>query len=166
MKNLRMFQAAIVIFLVSLVVGCSDQLTSSGESENFELSKTPGKEVIPTVEESSSPDNYFRIQIRLKPHRAYTFNASNTGFDELNSIDIENLSIDADDVVADSDKNEGECQDILVLGNTTDDGLLSCHSRGFNFKEIIVENTGSRMLDLDVAIGGMKKKYIFPVDSE
>lgn len=160
MKNLKMFPTAIVLCVISIFAGCSDQLNSPGDSESFRLTGNHGKEVIPTVEESFSPDKYFRIQIKLKPHRVYRFNALNTGFDEINSIDVENLLPEA------SSEYPTECQDILIYGSTTDGDALDCHSKGFNLKEVIVENTGSKILDLDVSLEGVKKKYEFPVDSE
>ncbi len=154
MSNLKIFKTAIVIFVVSLLAGCSDQLTSPG-SGNFESSNKTKQEAASTVEKSITKDQYFRIQIKLKPHRAYIFNVSNTNFYAINSIDVQNLSLDPN-----SDRYLNKCQDIIVYGSTTDDVLLNCHSTGLNLKEIVVENISSKMLDLNVTLGGLKKSGI------
>lgn len=159
MKNLKMFQMVFAIIAVSLLVGCSDQLTSPADSENIEYSNKTKKEVVPTVE-SLSADRYLRVQIRLKPNRIYSFNELNTGFAEINAISIDNLSFDLPE---DGDINE--CSNITVY-NTSDGYVLNCQSKGFKSKEIILVNTSSSLMDLDVVLAGIKKRIPVPVDSE
>ncbi len=162
MKNLKIIRTLIVIFIALLLIGCSDQLTSSGESENFEPTKSTGKGYIPEVDMRLSIDKFFRIQIVLKPYRSYTFNASNTGFVEFNSINIKNLSLPLN-----IDPYTTECHNIFVYGNTLHECIvLGCDNKEFNVKEITIENLGSEMIDLNVSLGGVKKKYTIPVGSE
>ncbi len=157
MKNLEMFLTAAAISLVSILAGCSDQLISPGETQTFNSPEKPGKEVVPTVG-SLSVDRYFRTQLRLKPYGSFTFDASNTEFHVINSIDIENLSQDSF-----TDQDKSECQDILVY-DTSNNKVLSCHSKGLQVTQITVENTGSSMIDLDVVLTGLKKRV--PADLE
>lgn len=169
MKTLKIIPALTVILIVSFVIGCSDQLISPPESENFKLLKRSDKKYIPLADESLSTNQTFRAQIRLRPFASYTFNEANSGFVELNAIDIWIISIDPY-----NERRPSECQDILVYGkgttsvdgSTVDDGLLSCHSKGFSLKEIVVENTGVKTMDLDIQLVGVKKKISIPVDSE
>jgi hypothetical protein len=152
MSNLKMFHAAIVIMVLSIFVGCSDNITSSGETgspqkgEGVKASET--EESLPVIQS-------YRTQIRVKPHRTYKFDEISTGFDRFYSIDINNLSVNIN-----TDKEVTECGDILVYSSQLSKGSLSCHSKGFEVKEITVENTGSSFLDLDVTLKVFKQKKV------
>lgn len=152
MSNLKMFQAAIVIIVLSILVGCSDNITSSGETgspkkgEGVNASET--EESLPVIQS-------YRTQIRVKPHRTYTFDQISTGFDRFYSIDINNLTVSTN-----TDKEISECGDILVYSSQLSKGSLSCHSKGFEVKEITVENTGSSFLDLNVSMKVFKQKKV------
>ncbi|HMS33872.1 MAG TPA: hypothetical protein PKC91_07285 [Ignavibacteria bacterium] len=152
MSSLKMFRAAIVIMVFSILVGCSDNITSSGETG----SPQKGEGVISSVTEESLPViQTYRTQIRVKPHRAYKFDEISTGFDRFYSIDINNLTVNTD-----TDKEISECGDILVYSSQLSKGSLSCHSKGFEVKEITVENTGSSFLDLNVTMKVFKQKKV------
>lgn len=150
MNSLKMFLTAISILVLSILTGCSDQITSSGETgspkkgEGVKVSET--EETLPVIQ------NYV-AHIRIKPHRTYTFNESSTGYDRFYSIDIINQSAGAD-----KDKEYSDCGGILVYSSQASKGYLSCHSSGFEFKDLTVENTGSSFLDLEVTMKVFKQR--------
>lgn len=152
MNNLKIFRAVIVILFLSILSGCSDNITSSGETG----SPQKGEGVITSVTEESLPViQTYRTQIRVKPHRTYTFDQISTGFDRFYSIDISNLSVNIN-----NDKEFSDCKDILVYSSNLSKASLGCHSSGFDVKEITVENTGSSFLDLNVTMKVFKQKKV------
>lgn len=160
MKTSKIYQAVVVVLAFSVLVGCRDQITSSGESESS--IKENEKDVISPADENLVFNQAFNTQIKLKPFRSYTFNVSNAGFDQFNSIYIENLSMDRH-----NDKFPSQCQNLFVYGNTFHECIiLGCDNKGFEAKEITIENLSSRMIDLKVSLGGIKKKAAIPVDTE
>lgn len=162
MKTLKMFIPVLAVLILSIITGCSevtDPVSSSGNtSENNENSVTVSVPLAPA----------FQTYIRLKPHRAYTFNISNTGLSKITGIDIENVTVnpssDSPALVNESLPipvpiyNVFDCEDLSVYGSTKDDLLIGCHTRGFDLKKITVENVSSRMLDLKVSLYGIKAK--------
>ncbi len=150
MNSLKMFLAAISILVLSVITGCSDQITSSGETGSPK--KGEGVKVSET-EESLPVIQNFTARIRVKPYRTFTFNEFSTGYDRFYSIDINNLSAGAD-----KDKESSDCGSILVYSSQTSKGSLSCHSSGFEVKDLTVENTGSSFLDLEVSMKVFKQR--------
>lgn len=155
MNALKMFKAVLVILVLSILTGCSDQITSTAYETNGRggsekpLLKVTGAEdsrqnVVPVIPT-------FRTYLKLKPHRSYTFNLSNTGFSKFTSIDIENLTAKSE-----IDRVSNDCQNLAIYGEIKSDVTLSCHSHSFNFKQITVENLSSRMLELDVTLLGIR----------
>ncbi|MBL8006473.1 MAG: hypothetical protein JNJ56_03000 [Ignavibacteria bacterium] len=140
MKTLRMLQIAIAALLFAAVMGCSDSPVTTGGQKS---------EVINRPE--SSADNKLTLYVRLKPGRSYEFNSYNTGFFKIIGIDIKNLSVSEE-----SARPQGDCQDLLVYSGTKADQAFDCHSRGFAVRKITVENTGSRMIDLQVTLTGVR----------
>lgn len=150
MKTLKTFQTLFLMIILSILTGCSDQITSSGETGSSEK----GEEVISA---SSLPIKLpvvptFRAQVRLKPFRTYTFDLFSTGFDRLYSIDIDNIPVKSEDkdLVFDCSK--------IAVYSLSNGSLLDCHSSGIDVKEITVENKSSDFLDLEVSIRGVKQK--------
>ncbi len=105
----------------------------------------------------------------MKAYASYKLNEANSGLYELNAVDIQILSQDPY-----NEKILCSCQDILVYseetlskdGSTIDDVILSCHSKGFNLKEIIIRNKGAKTMDLDIQLIGVKKKIPVPLNLE
>ncbi|MDQ3020961.1 MAG: hypothetical protein M3R36_10375, partial [Bacteroidota bacterium] len=96
MKNLKMFQAVLVILVLVIIAGCSDQITSTSD---YETKPASG------VKESETGDqltvNSFSTRIKLGPNREYTFNVSNTGLAKFTAIDVERISNEmGDDLIA------------------------------------------------------------------
>lgn len=153
MNNLKIFRAVIVILFLSILSGCSDNITSSGETgspQNGEGVKAPEtKESLPVIQT-------YRTQIRVKPHRSYTFDVNTTGFDRFYSIDI-NSSISANEI---NETEFSDCRNILVYSSKLSKGSMDCHSSGFEVNEITVENTGSAFLDLNVTMKVFKQKKV------
>jgi len=152
MSFIKMILPVTVIMVLSIFTGCSDQITSSGETGSSE--KGEGV-VISTVEESLPVIQTYRTQIRVKPHRSYTFDVMSTGFDRFYSIDISNLT-----VYPNEDRASDDCREILVYSNNLKKESMSCHSKGFEVSQVTVENTGSSFLDLDVSLRAYKQSKI------
>lgn len=151
MNNLKSFSGVLII-VVSILAGCSDQITSSSDHTT-----NPGSSGVPKNKVSESAEKLslksFNTQIRLKPFRSYTFTKSNTGLDKINGIDVINLS---DDPYL--DKRPIECENLLVYGDSKDDAFIHCSSKGLDLGRITVENTSAQMLDLDVFLQGVREK--------
>ena len=158
MSFIKMILPVTVIMVLSIFTGCSDQITSSGETGSSE--KGEGV-VISTVEESLPVIQTYRTQIRVKPHRSYTFDVMSTGFDRFYSIDVNNLTLKQTE-----DKLADKCGDILVYSNNLKKESMSCHSNGFEVSQITVENTGSTFLDLDVSLRAFKQSKVPVIKNE
>ena len=158
MSFIKMIVSVTVIMVLSIFAGCSDQITSSGETGSSE--KGEGV-VISSAEESLPVIQTYRTQIRVKPHRAYTFDVISTGFDRFYSIDINNLT-----VIPNEDKASDVCRDILVYSNNLKKESMSCHSKGFEVSQVTVENTGTSFLDLEVTLRAFKQSKVPPVKNE
>jgi len=155
MRTLKIINAGIVILFLSFVVGCSDQLTSSGATTEPKINQ----EVVSEIKGNTI--DAFRTQIRLKPYRTYRFNSSNTPYSVLNSIDVETI------LSPDFDKPVKDCEDILIYQSDGDKKKsYGCHAKGFVASELIIENRGSDFLDLTVVLTGVKKKQYIAVDTE
>ena len=152
MRFIKMILPAAALIVLSISAGCSDQITSSGETGSSE--KGEGV-VISTVEESLPVIQTYRAQIRIKPQRAYTFDVMSTGFDRFYSIDINNLSLNPNE-----DRQADDCRDILVYSNNLKKESMSCHSNGFEVSQVTVENTGTAFLDLDVTLRAFKQSKV------
>lgn len=140
MKTLRMLQIAIAVLLIAAVTGCSDSPVTTGGQKSEVTNKT-----------GSSADNKLLTYVKLKPGRSFEFNSSNTGFLRILGIDIKNLSVSEE-----SARPQGDCQDLLVYSGPKADQAFDCHSKGFSVRTITVENTGSRIIDLQVSLTGVK----------
>lgn len=158
MSFIKKIVSVTVIMVLSIFTGCSDQITSSGETGSSE--KGEGV-VISTVEESLPVIQTYRTQIRVKPHRAYTFDVMSTGFDRFYSIDINNLTVNPNE-----DRLADECSDIMVYSNNLKKESMNCHSKGFEVSQITVENTGSSFLDLDVSLRAFKQSKMPVIKNE
>ncbi len=158
MSFIKMIVSVTVIMVLSIFTGCSDQITSSGETGSSE--KGEGV-VISTSEESLPVIQTYRTQIRIKPHRAYTFDVMSTGFDRFYSIDISNITVNPKE-----DRATDVCRDILVYSNNLKKESMSCHSSGFEVSQVTVENTGTSFLDLDVTLRAFKQSKVPVINIE
>lgn len=157
MKTLNLVRTAVVILVLSILVGCSDQITSSGDDV-----QTYGKRIYPKDTDYGIPaKNVFRTEIRLKPHRSYKFNKSNMPFVKITSFDIVNIAVQGED------KFVPNCQDIKVYSNLPKyDGALGCSNKGLNLSELTIENTSSQFISLSVELDGVRAKKFVDVVNE
>lgn len=143
MKTIKMFQTAAVVLVLAVltvIVGCSDQMTSptsSGEA-NSQYGDLLAL-------------NSFNTQITLKPHRSYTFNAANTGLKKITSIFVSAVSTEPD-----LDQMFLNCQDIVIQGDKKSEKSLDCSSNGLDTKSITITNRTSNFKTLDVLLAGVK----------
>ncbi len=156
MRTLNLALSLLVMFVLSVFTGCSDQLTSP----SADGSSTQNPSVNSATKEPSTID-LFRTQIRLKPYRSYKFNSSNTPFVRFNSVDV--FIIDDPNL----DKYAKDCQDLLVYSGVANDkkGSFGCHIKGLNESEIVVENTSSGFVDLNIVLSGVRSKVYTGNDS-
>lgn len=158
MNAIRMFQTAVTTLVIIILAGCSDSdnLTSSGATGN--LPKTSSKKDVSTVEENIPAPvpvpviPTHRVSIRIKPYRTYVFDASNTGFKKITSVDIAELSQNESDI------NVRSCRDFAIYGDSKNDTFINCHSNGFQYSKIVIENLTSKFLELDVSLTGVREK--------
>ena len=157
MRNLKMFQAALVLAVLSIVVGCSDQFTSP--NQEFVKSSNKGKgsdlthekssaNVINPVEADKHVNPLYHTQISLKPGGVYKFELSNTGLNRFTSVDVSRVETASQK----AEKIFDPCDGINVYSNSKKS--LSCHSKNFKEREIYVQNTSSIALDFDVLLFG------------
>ncbi len=159
MKTSKIFSAILVIFALSLLLGCSDQISSSGESGSGTIEHE--KQIISQAVGKTVSGSIITTQIKLEPYESYTFNVSNTGFDQFNSIYVENLSI------VHNDKVSSQCQNLFIYGNKLYECIiLGCDNKGFEVYEITIENLTPKIFNLKVSLGGKKKRVAIPVDTE
>ena len=140
MKTLKMFQIALVIIALSVLIGCSDQLMSP------EISSTESKglETLYPGSVKLSGDK-FTAEIELKPYGSYTFDYSNTGFVKIVSINAE--------IVTAKLPTFPECKNLIVYSSNSD-LKLRCNSSGFSVKEITVENATGETVRISVTLTG------------
>ncbi|MBK8552117.1 MAG: hypothetical protein IPL53_14070 [Ignavibacteria bacterium] len=145
MKNLKMLLAALSLTALSFLTGCSDQITSTGESMSGNMENSGISQAERQIDRP-----LFKTQIRLKPFRSYTFNLSNTGLNLFNSVKAERIYSAADD-----DIFNDPCKDLRIIGSSNEKVELSCNSSSkLDLKEVTVVNTGSSMFDVDVVLTG------------
>jgi len=156
MKTPKTFLTLIAVTFLSFLTGCSDQITSSGDAS---LKNT---EIMQPSLEAGNPlqQPVHRIQLTLRAHRTYKFVATQIGFINFTSVDI-NISNypDADNLTAD-------CRNIFVYGSNGVEFPLSCHSSGFDAKEIVIENLSSKTVTLDVLLKGTRFSAVVPTQNE
>lgn len=149
-----MILPALTILAISILAGCSDSITSSGESNINSTDKAAVTEV-----ERQTDRPLYHSQIRIKPHKSYTFNQENTGLGRITSSDIKNISHQAE--IEDS---TDPCRSLLVYtrGKNIEKKInaLSCHEEKLDVEEITVQNTSSSMIDVDVILLGTRPVII------
>lgn len=159
MKTLNLVKTAFVILALSLIVGCSDQLTSSGDTAP--QSNTKKKVSIHETEDGLPNKVVYRVRIRIKPGRSFTFSNANTPFTKFNYYEINNV------VDPNLDKLVRDCENLEIYGIDRDKEFkLSCHEKGISVDQIIIQNTSSSFLDLDVTLDGTRKKINVAEDTE
>lgn len=149
MNNLKMIISVPVILIISIITGCSDNITSPGEIFN-----SSDKAV--TIEVAKQTDRpLFHAQIRLKPDRSYTLNIENTGLSSFTSCDIKNISAQTG-----AEDTSDPCRSLLIYsGSSSADkkvNALSCHEEKLDLKEITIKNTSTSFIDAEVILFGTK----------
>ncbi len=158
MNALNFVRTAVVILVLAVLVGCSDQITSSGDSQT----KSSGKKMYSSETEENIPaKNVFRVQIGIKPYRSFKFDASNTPYAKFTALEVQRVfDVSADKVI-------GDCQDILIYSTSSkEDKWLNCRARGFSLSDIVIQNTSSKFILLNVTLDGVRAKIYKESDSE
>ena len=150
MKTLKSATAIFIIFVLSILTGCSDQLISpvaqsSGSDQKVNIAEENTKDVLK-----------YQSKISLKPNESYSYSYENTGFYSFSSISVLNC---------------GDIKSGLDISGYMDDQaiILDCNSTGFYAWSITIVNTTGEAVDLDVTLTGSKKRVIIqnpPVKSE
>ncbi len=150
MKTLKSATAIMVICVLSILTGCSDQiLTPVTQSSGSDLK-------VNIAEENKSDVLRYQSKISLKPNQSYSYSYESTGFYSFNSISVLNC---------------GDTKSGLDISGYMDDQALTldCNSTGFYVWSITIVNTTGEAVDLDVTLTGSKKRVIYhnpPVKSE
>jgi len=150
MKNLKMILSALTIFILSIITGCSDSVTSAGG----EYVRSSNKGRAPEFQEQIARP-LFHTQLRLKPNKSFTFNQSNTGLSSFTSIDVSRIYTNKI-----NSENIDPCGSLVIYGGDKElsktVSALSCKSDNIKVKEITIHNTSSAMIDLEVILTGTK----------
>lgn len=141
MKTIKALQITLAILVLTVLVGCRDEIVSSppqGPDNKKELNA-----------EQISSNNIFQAQIKIQPGQVETFNHLNTGFYTFNSISILNCP---------------EKRNILEITGSMDDELLllECSSKGFSAKSIFIRNKSSNTIEVNLILRGSKDKIKGP----
>lgn len=156
MKTPKTFLTLIAVTFLSFLTSCSDQITSSGDAsfKNTEIMQPSLEAGIPLQQP------VHRIQLTLKAFRTHKFVAPQIGFINFTSVDI-NLSN-----YADADYLKADCRNIFVYGSNGAEFPLSCHSSGFDAKEIVIENLSMKTVTLDVLLKGTRFSAVVTTQNE
>lgn len=138
MKLNKLFKLAIVLSVISVFTGCSDEINAPSMSPPIAYS---GSE----FEQQEISTSVFRTNISLKPGQSYSFDYSNTGFYTVNFIMVTT------------------CDNVEIKGYNDDELIfLSCYSSGFTAKTIRIKNISSEIIEPVVYLKGSDKKNINP----
>ncbi len=133
MRTLKNLKAAIVILMLSVIVGCSEGPVSPLSSESNSGTVNSNSEL------SKVPANNFHTTMMFKPGQRYTFNRSNTGINTFHALSIKN-----------SYKKELEV--VGYVGGLA--FLLEPNTKGFTAASITIENKAASPSDLDIYLAG------------
>lgn len=145
MKTFKMLQTGLAITVLSVLIGCSDQLINPELSSTNNSSASFGESIkvkphIGTLES----------QLVLKPNDSFTFDIMNTGFTKINSIDAEIITVRV--------PVYRECSNLHIYSkSSTLDMKINCFSTGLDLNDITIENTGEETITLSVKLTGVIK---------
>ncbi len=146
MKTVKAIQTIVIVFIVSIFIGCSDSdtITSSGKWQTQKgdyNQKEFGNQLARPL---------YHGQTRLKPRQSYVFNSASTSLSRINTLDVKDITPGSI-----QGKSKDDCSNLKITGGV-DKYTFSCHEKGLNEKEITIENTSNYFIDLDVVMTGLK----------
>ncbi len=143
MTTLKTFQTVFLTAAISILAGCSDEITSL-----VSVSQEQKKAAEPEAEENLST-NSFHSKIILSPGQSGSFSYENTGFYRFNSI----LIPECNEI-----KN-----DIEVTGYLDDLALvLGCSAKEFWVASVTITNISVHKIELDIHLTGSKVRVTNP----
>lgn len=153
MKTIKLFQTAAVVLILSVVVGCSDQITSpsSGGKTN-------------SMSEELLSANSYSAQLKLRPQGTITFTKANTHLKKITSINAVAVTVEEPGLDLLSAEGSGldllssECNKIAIYSYPKTDHLLNCQSQGLDLNQITVKNVSSGLIDLKISLYGERVK--------
>lgn len=156
MKKVNQIAAVMVLLIITALTGCSDEITSAGDL----TSRGKGKPVVEPVDRNLSYSD-FRTSIKIEPQTSYTFNASNTPYTKLTSVDIDRV------YEYNNDELLPECENLVVYASTLGKKYsIGCQASNINSEQITIENTSPETVQLKVVLTGVKVKKVYEFDSE
>lgn len=146
MKTLKIFVAAVLMTVIAIITGCSDQITSNGLTDNSNsVDKTPGKHA-----------SSFEMYVRIKPFHTFRIDESNTSLSRFNSLRVVDPNPSAVDI-----NNPGVCDDLLIFSESAkDDRIITCNETGLDVADLEIQNYSSKMIDLKVTVTGKLKEKL------
>lgn len=143
MKTIKILQTGLVIIVLSILIGCSDQLMNPELSTNNNSSNSYSE--LSTV---NSALISLETQLDLKPNGSYTFDNSNTKFAKIKSIDAEIITVSLPAYI--------DCNNLFIYSKSSAlDVLINCKSNGLDLKDITIENTSDEAISLSVKLTGV-----------
>ncbi|MBK8552120.1 MAG: hypothetical protein IPL53_14085 [Ignavibacteria bacterium] len=149
MLKIKSTITAVMVMLLSIMTGCSDQIVSP-------FSQSTGPDAVSNAPGIKKNPDVFYSKITLKPRQAFTYSHKNTVFSSFNSISILNCG-DAKSSV----EILGYLNDVVMV--------LGCNSKGFIANSITIENKTQNSVELDVFLTGVQslsEEPLIKVESE
>lgn len=130
MKTIKTVTAAMIISILSIITGCSDQITSSSDQEKIAL--------------HSQSLSEFALRLKLSPGEIYVLNNENTSLAEFNELSV---------------LSSVPCFDIIEITAYYEDEAVSLESesRGFQARILMIENLTNTDIELDITLKGVGK---------
>ncbi|MEO8664761.1 MAG: hypothetical protein ABI462_04625 [Ignavibacteria bacterium] len=143
MYTFKIYRTAILMLVLSILAGCSDEITSP-------VTESGGHETaIKQEAQENLSTNFFHGKVLLKPRQSYSFSYENTGFYRFNAVSVTNC----EDI-----KN-----DIEVTGYMDDEAItLGCSTKDFWVKSITVTNISGHKTEIDIYLTGTKIRVSEP----
>lgn len=143
MNNFKQITAALLMMILSIITGCSDEylspLSSSGTNKTFTSDEVPS--------------THFETVRELKAGETILFHKNNTGLTTIEAISIEQC--------------DKLMQQLEVTGYTGDMGyVLGCDLKGFAVRTVMIRNISNRDVSINIHLYGKVEIIPDPVKKE
>lgn len=146
MKAIKVTSVVLSILLISIIIGCSDNFIAPTNSSVSDYSQNIDKHQ--TEESFNSGDNLYTFSFKIQPHEFRLIESSDTHLEGIRSFSISNCNDDRLGIVTSSSSLD-------QIGNL---GCSWSSGTEFILSDLLIENTGSQVRLLEVAIYGPSLK--------
>lgn len=145
MKTIKMLQTGLMIAVLTILIGCSDQFMNPDLSSKNNLSDGSGKS-----NTENSATNSLTTILDLKPNSSFTFDNTNTDFKKINSINAEIITVRL--------PAYQDCNNLIFYSKKSNSDIeINCISKGLNLEDLTIENTGDDVIKVSLILTGELK---------